>query len=72
MAPAHRSGLPVLGARLGMPAALPWRRALRPTGAAWVCAAPARALRGLHSAGDSERGPQGEGDPGAGGDAAVP
>lgn len=26
MAPAHRTGLPDLGARLGMPAALPWRR----------------------------------------------
>ncbi|XP_036185074.1 putative uncharacterized protein BRD3OS isoform X2 [Myotis myotis] len=54
MAPAHRAGLPALGARLGMPAVLPWRRG---PAAHWhslgLRLAPARASRRPHGAGAS-------------------
>ncbi|XP_059514454.1 putative uncharacterized protein BRD3OS isoform X1 [Myotis daubentonii] len=54
MAPAHRAGLPALGARLGMPAVLPWRRG---RAAQWHSLgqrlARARASRRPHGAGAS-------------------
>ncbi|XP_036185073.1 putative uncharacterized protein BRD3OS isoform X1 [Myotis myotis] len=74
MAPAHRAGLPALGARLGMPAVLPWRRG---PAAHWhslgLRLAPARASRRPHGAGDRTRaGSRGRGPRMRGGDGDVP